>query len=165
MMRRLRQAALLAVLLPCSAMAQEPVAPAVPPAPNRTAIAPGIVDVETPSTEAAEAISSEIFGPRLPVDEAYGAFQRGYYLTAFERALPRAEKGDAAAQTLIGEIYAQGLGIGQDDEKAAGWYSLASRNGDRLATFALALYYQQGIGVPKDRARAAEGFNSAAHTR
>src|SRR4051794_21216035 len=48
-------------------------------------------------------------GPRLPVDEAYGAFQRGFYLTALQLALPRAEKGDAKAQTLIAEIYARGL--------------------------------------------------------
>ena len=46
----------------------------------------------------------DIFSRR---DDAYGAFQRGYYLTALSLALPRAEKADPAAQTLIAEIYAK----------------------------------------------------------
>ena len=57
------------------------------------------------TTEDARAISEDIFGSSVPPDEAFGAFQRGYYLTALSLALPRAEKGDGAAQTLIGEIY------------------------------------------------------------
>ena len=136
-MRRLLLAALLA-LTPLGAMAQDA-------QPNP-----------------ADAISDEIFGPRVPTDDAYGAFQRGYYLTALELALPRAEKGDAAAQTLIAELYSKGLGVAQNDQRAAGWYQLASNSGDRLATFALALAYQEGIGVPKNRARAADLFGKAA---
>lgn len=108
----------------------------------------------------AAAISTEIFGDN--VDAAYGAYQRGYYLTALEFALPRAEKGDRAAQTLIGEIYADGLGVAQDKTKAATWYEAASRNGDPLATFALAMMYQQGDGVTKDRQKAADLFQRSA---
>ena len=96
---------------------------------------------------------------RATVDEAYGAFQRGYYLTALDLALPRAEKGDAAAQTLIAEIYAKGLGVAAEPRHAPpSWYALASKNGDTLATFELALMYQDGRGVPKNRQRAAELF-------
>ena len=108
----------------------------------------------------ASAISTEIFGDN--VDAAYGAYQRGYYLTALEFALPRAEKGDRAAQTLIGEIYADGLGVAQDKKKAATWYQAASVNGDPLATFALAMMYQTGDGVDKDRQKAADLFQRAA---
>ena len=107
-------------------------------------------------------ISDEIFGPRLRIDAAYGAFQRGYFLTALALALPRAEDNDAAAQTLIAEIYAKGLGVAQNLPAAASWYGLASDNGDVLATFELALMYQEGRGVPKNRARAAELFELAA---
>ena len=46
-------------------------------------------------------------------DLAYGAFQRGFYLTAFQLALDRAEAGDVAAQTLIGLIYEGGYGVPQ----------------------------------------------------
>ncbi|MFI4972856.1 MAG: sel1 repeat family protein, partial [Hyphomicrobiales bacterium] len=49
------------------------------------------------------------------LDIAYGAFQRGYYLTALAEATKRAQQNDTAAMTLLGEIYAQGLGVGRDD--------------------------------------------------
>lgn len=121
---------------------------------------------ETPKEGAAAAeaisISNDIFGPRLRIDPAYGAFQRGYFLTALSLALPRAESGDAASQTLIAEIYAKGLGVAENLPRASGWYALASKNGDVLATFELALMYQDGLGVPKNRARAAELFAEAA---
>jgi TPR repeat protein len=110
----------------------------------------------------AETTSTEVLEPRQQVDMAYGAFQRGYYLTALERALPRAEQGDAAAQTLIAEIFAQGLGVAQNYERAAGWYQLAADNGDVLATFELALLYQRGLGVEQDRQKAADLFRRAA---
>src|SRR5690606_23928996 len=115
------------------------------------ALAPlGAVAQEEVPVNPAEAISYQIFGPRAPVDEAFGAFQRGYFLTALEMALPRAEQGDAAAQTLIAELYAKGLGVAQIPERAAGWYQLAANNGDLLATFELAMLYQDGIGLPKN---------------
>ena len=60
------------------------------------------------------------------LDLAYGAFQRGYYLTALAEATKRAQQNDPAAMTLLGEIYAQGLGVGRDDAKAAQWYKLAA---------------------------------------
>lgn len=110
----------------------------------------------------ADQISDSVFGPRAPTDYAYGAYQRGYFLTALELALPRAEQGDAAAQTLIAEIYARGLGVAQNAERAAGWYQLASNNGDRLATFELGMLYQDGVGVPRNRQRAAELFTASA---
>lgn len=111
---------------------------------------------------AAEQISDAVFGPRHPTDYAFGAFQRGYFLTALELALPRAEQGDAAAQTLIAEIYARGLGVAQSAERAAGWYQLAANNGDRLAAFELGMLYQDGVGVPRNRQRAAELFRTSA---
>lgn len=110
----------------------------------------------------AASVSNQVLGPRLPRDEAYGAYQRGYFLTALALALPRAEAGDAAAQTLIGTIYAEGLGVRENLASAASWFQLASDNGDMLATFELAMLYQDGRGVPKNRKRAAELFAQAA---
>src|SRR5271163_2760479 len=73
-------------------------------------------------------------------DPAYAAFQRGYYVTAFALATERVEaKKDAKAMTLLGELYAGGLGIRHDDLKAAEWYKLAAERGDRNAMFALAM--------------------------
>lgn len=108
----------------------------------------------------ATVISDAIFGP--PVDIAFGAYQRGYFLTALAMALPRAEQGDRAAQTLIAEIYSKGLGVAEDQAAAATWYRLASEAGDPLATFELAMMYQEGRGVERDRAEAARLFGKAA---
>ena len=59
---------------------------------------------------------------------AFGAYQRGQYTTAFREATKRiaADAKDAAAMTLLGELYNQGLGIKQDPVKAAEWYRLAA---------------------------------------
>ncbi len=84
------------------------------------------------------------------VDLAYGAFQRGYYLTAFAEATKRAQQGDPVAMTLLGELYAQGFGVGHNDGKAAEWYKLAADRGDRNAMFALAMFEIAGRGVPRN---------------
>lgn len=80
-------------------------------------------------------------------DLAYGAYQRGYYLTALRLALPRAESGDPAAQTLIAEIYWNGLGAAQDKEKAVEWYRFAAEAGGREAQFTYANLLLQGDTV------------------
>lgn len=95
-------------------------------------------------------------------DPAFGAFQKGQFLTAFALALPRAKHNDPAAQTLIAEIYAKGLGIAQNSEEAAKWYTMAKNAGDPNATFLLAELYQKGHGVTKDRRMAANLFKLAA---
>ena len=66
-------------------------------------------------------------------------YQRGHYLTAFKEATRRVEeKSDPKAMTLLGELYADGLALPNDDKKAAEWYKLAAARGDREAMFALA---------------------------
>lgn len=99
--------------------------------------------------------------PPKPIDMAYSAYQRGYFLTAFAMALEQAELGDAIAQTLLGELLAKGLGVRQDFKEAAGWYRLAAQQGDPEAIYALGRIYLDGRGVEKDPARAAGLFNQA----
>ena len=96
------------------------------------------------------------------IDIAYGAYQRGYYITAFNEASKRAQQNDPAAMTLLGEIYAQGLGVGRDDAKAAQWYKLAAAKGDRDAMFALAMFNFQGRAGARDLNEAARLLESAA---
>ena len=79
-----------------------------------------------------------------PIDLAYGAFQRGYYLTALKLALPRAESGDPSAQTLIAELYRNGFGVAKDLKKANEWYKFAAESGNREAQFHLANSLLQG---------------------
>ena len=95
---------------------------------------------------------------------AFGAYQRGYYATALAEAEKRiaTNPDDGAAMTLIGELYAQGLGAPRDATEAARWYKLAADRGDRQATFALGLAMLTGTGTPKNRDGAAALFQKAA---
>ncbi|HWK94023.1 MAG TPA: tetratricopeptide repeat protein [Pseudolabrys sp.] len=89
-------------------------------------------------------------------DLAYGAFQRGYFLTAFNEASKRAQQNDPAAMTLLGELYANGYGVGRDDAKAAQWYKTAAAQGNRDALFALAMFAfegRAGVSSPSEGAR------------
>src|SRR5215469_11077022 len=99
---------------------------------------------------------TEKTAPAAPVgrapDLAYGAFQRGYFLTAFSFATDRVTKdADPKAMTLLGALYADGLGVPQDDRRAAEWYGLAAARGDSNAMFALAMFALNGRAGPRDR--------------
>ncbi len=97
-----------------------------------------------------------------PIDEAYGAYQQGYYLTAMEKALPRAQLGDPAAQTLVAEMLSSGLGVKRDPKAAAFWYGKAAEGGDAAAMFKYALILMEGRTVKRDKAKADEYMRKAA---
>lgn len=101
---------------------------------------------------------------KLPVDAAFAAYQRGYFVTAFKEAMKRVEtnRDDAAAMTLIAELFKDGLGFKRDPAEAARWYKLAAERGDRQAAFALGRAYLEGSGVTMDRKKAEQLFRSAA---
>lgn len=88
---------------------------------------------------------------KRPIDLAFGAYQRGYFLTALELALPRADSGDPAAQTLIAELFWNGLGVGRDRSKAADWYKFAADAGGADAQFSYANILLQGKFVKEDK--------------
>jgi TPR repeat protein len=95
-------------------------------------------------------------------DEAYGAFQRGLFLTAVDKALPRAQLGDPAAQTLLAEIMSRGLGVKRDPKGAAFWYAQAAQGGDTSAMFKYALLLMEGRQVERDKAKADDYMKKAA---
>ena len=97
-----------------------------------------------------------------PIDEAYGAYQRGLYVTALNKALPRAEAGDAAAQTLVAEMMSRGLGIVHDPKAAAFWYGEAAKRGDPAAMFQYALLLMEGRNVERDKTKADDYMRRAA---
>ena len=92
-----------------------------------------------------------------PGELAFGAYQRGYYLTALNMALPLAESGDPAAQTLIGELYWNGFGIARDRKKAVQWYEFAANAGNREAQFIYGNMLLRGLSVKEDKT-AGESF-------
>jgi TPR repeat protein len=102
---------------------------------------------------------------KVPVsgeEAAYIAFEQGQYLTALDLAERSASRGDAAAHTLVGRIYAEGLGVNKDEAVAARWFARGAELGDIEAAFALGLQLAEGRGVEKDRVAAGQMFEQAA---
>jgi len=108
--------------------------------------------------------------PDLPVEKpytgkpdlAFGAFQRGLYLQAMELALPRAQLGDASAQTLVAELMASGLGVKRNVRDAVFWYEQAAKAGDPNAEYKYALVLMDGSLVARDKVKADEYMRKAA---
>lgn len=94
--------------------------------------------------------------------KAYAAFQRGYYLTAMDMALPLAGDGDAAAQTLVAELFSEGFAVPRDLEQAAFWYGQAAAGGDREAQFKYAMMLLAGRHTEADPERGRELMKQAA---
>jgi TPR repeat protein len=95
-------------------------------------------------------------------DEARAALQRGDYEAAFEEFLPLALAGDAAAQSNLGVMYANGEGVLQDYSRAAEWYRAAAEQGNAIAQYSLGSMYYKGEGVPQDYAEATKWLRRAA---
>src|SRR5262245_11962779 len=87
-------------------------------------------------------------------DDAYEAFDKGYYLTALELAVRAAELGEPQAHTLVGRIYAEGLGTSMNVPLAAQWFVRGAELGDPEAMFAYALMLAEGRGIDRDRSKA-----------
>ncbi|MBS9722580.1 sel1 repeat family protein [Tianweitania sp. BSSL-BM11] len=120
-------------------------------------------DGDRPGAPKVEEAIPRRFGQRAP-DEAFGAYQRGLYVTARNLAEPRAELGDAAAQVLIAEIYSRGLGVKRDEAEAAKWYSRAAERGVTEAQFQYAMMLLDGRGVKRDQKQAFALMEEAANS-
>ena len=95
---------------------------------------------------------------------AFGAYQRGNFLYALMEAERRldANPKDAAAMTLIGEIYRDGAAVSRDEREASRWYRLASNLGDPQAAYELGVLQLQGDERRDERYRRGQ---SAVRTR
>lgn len=100
---------------------------------------------------------------KRPPDIAFAAYQRGAYITAIREAIARIDlnPNDAPAMTLLGTLYAEGLGVPRDIKSAGVWYRRAHERGDVNATFALAMATLRGDGVERDLARGRELLEDA----
>ncbi|HML28004.1 MAG TPA: hypothetical protein PKE16_04040, partial [Hyphomicrobium sp.] len=84
----------------------ETVVPKLAPAPKKSTPEPGVPP--TPS-DMKTRIPSLV--PATGDDAAYTAFDQGQYLTAMKLAQEAAARGEPQANTLIGRIYREGLGV------------------------------------------------------
>src|SRR6516225_4231503 len=117
----------------------------------QTALRPLAKPAAAPAQAAPVQQNSDAAPSAQQPDLAFGAFQRGYFLTAFAIATKRAvDDNDIKAMTLLGELYADGLGVAQDDKKAAEWYKFAASRGDSNAMFALAMFSLNGRAGPRE---------------
>ena len=83
------------------------------------------------------------------------------YGEAYDAFVPIAEKGLADAQCLLGDMYAEGLGVSQDLEKAEHWYRMAANQFNGCGLISLGFMYYDGNVVPKDRSEAAKLWKRA----
>lgn len=75
-----------------------------------------------------------------------------------EELAAAANKGDAAAEFDLGELYRNGDGIAQDKTKAFCWIHRSAEHGDILAWISTGMMYGLGEGVPQDRVEAYKWF-------
>lgn len=103
--------------------------------------------------------------------EGITAYQQGDYVTAFEKWNKAAFEGIADAQFNMALLYANGLGVEQDERKALGWYLRAAEQGHVEAQYNAGdmLFFGRGVFSSKQDARywwekaANQGYAPALH--
>ncbi len=74
-----------------------------------------------------------------------------------------ADKGDTAAQLLLGQMFFEGVGVEKDETKAIGWWKKSANAGQLDAQFALADAYSKGLGgLERDREKSVYWWSKAA---
>jgi TPR repeat protein len=86
------------------------------------------------------------------------AYARGDYEVAFEQWQSLARQGDSRAQYRLAQMFADGVGVREDDRAALHWYRQAAEQGSVEARSELALRYSLGRGVRQDHSRAAHWY-------
>jgi len=82
--------------------------------------------------------------------KGFVAHSNGDYATALGEWKLLAEQGDANAQTSLGFMYDEGIGVLQDYKIAIKWFRKAAKQGSGTAQFKLGLMYTYGKGVLQD---------------
>lgn len=73
-----------------------------------------------------------------------------------------AQRGDPAAQTRAGLMFAHGNGLPHDDVKALEWFERAAAGGFAEAQYYAGLAYEHGRGVTNDYARSRSWYEKSA---
>jgi len=82
------------------------------------------------------------------IEAARQLMESSKFEAAREMLLPAAQAGNADAEELIGVMYAMGLGVPRDDERAFDWYLRSALKGHPGAQSGIGWYYEVGRGVP-----------------
>jgi hypothetical protein len=97
-----------------------------------------------------------------PAEDARSAAARKDYSTALQLWSGLASRGDPEAQTEVGRMYGQGLGVPKDEATALRWYRAAAEKGYARAEYAIGLYYATGRAVEKNDSEAIKWYRKAA---
>jgi TPR repeat protein len=97
-----------------------------------------------------------------PLEDARSAETRHDYATALRIIRPLAERGVAAAQYELGDLYYNGWGVPQVGAEAVKWYRRAALQGHPAAQHMLALSYEYGKGVTRNMAESLKWLRRAA---
>lgn len=90
------------------------------------------------------------------------AYRNGDYRAAWESFRRLAARDVASAETMLGVMYARGLGAPRNDAVAAAWFLRAASRGYAPAQLALAHAFANGRGVKVDKDRAVALARAAA---
>lgn len=82
------------------------------------------------------------------IEHARDLMEAGEFEAARTELWPAARSGNADAEELIGIMYAMGLGVEQDYERAFDWYLRSSMKGHPGAQSGVGWYYELGLGMP-----------------
>ncbi|MEM8582268.1 MAG: tetratricopeptide repeat protein [Pseudomonadota bacterium] len=82
------------------------------------------------------------------LEKARDMMEAGQFGEAREALWPAARSGNAEAEELIGVMYALGLGVEQDYERAFEWYLRSAMKGHAGAQSGVGWYYELGLGMP-----------------
>jgi TPR repeat protein len=96
------------------------------------------------------------------LEEGKAAFVRHEYQKAYTLLLPLAEVGDTFAQTNIGYMLSQGLGVVKNEKEAIRWYEKAALKGDSDAQYNIGSMYETGRGTKQDYIKALEWYSKSA---
>jgi len=76
----------------------------------------------------------------------------------------KAERGDTAAQTMLGAMYENGIMVSQNPKKAFEWYLSAANHDDPQGQTLVGRAYADGRGVQKDEDEALSWFRKSVQT-
>lgn len=92
----------------------------------------------------------------MPNGDGDKAYLKGEFYDAFVAYKIEAEADDAHAESMLGYMYAKGIGTKSNADLAFGYFILASRHGDEIAKINLATSYATGFGTKKNELSARE---------
>jgi TPR repeat protein len=85
-----------------------------------------------------------------------------HFVDAVRELRPRAERGDAQAQSDLAFLYHRGQGVRANDAEAVLWWRKAASQGYAKAQSNLGVSYERGLGVLQDYAEAVRWYRLAA---